>query len=290
MRQPFILYHDFKAGPCRIACFSDPHIGHPGHEATELAEDLAEAKEMKARIIILGDLNDLILQWDPRDSAARHSGRRDAVLNRAIRDTVETFAPVVDLIDMIAVGNHETAVLKHRSYDFVLGVIQELQKYRKSEQRIYHGGYRGFFRVQFNRGNFRRSQVWYYDHGRGGSAPVTKGMIDLARVMQDWDADVYWMGHKHKSISDDDAQRRYLTPDNKVGVRRRLAFFTAGYANGFVEHDYDEDGYILSYPEERFHGTSSSGNAIVRYEHARKRRDGIQHEFVRRYLDKAIAL
>jgi hypothetical protein len=286
VRKPFVLHHDFKdSDTCRIACFSDLHIGHPRHQAELLAEDLKEAADLECHIMLLGDLNDLILHCDPRATPSQ-LGQEDALLNTAVRETTEVLRPYVDLIDMICVGNHETAVLKHRSYDFVLAVIQELQGYRTRENRIYHGGYRGFFRIQFLRGHWRASQTWYYDHGRGGGAPVTKGMIDLSRIMKDWEADVYWMGHKHHSISDDDAELRRLNAQGNIEVRRRLGFFTAGYANAIVEYDYNVMGYVLDYAEERFLANTACGNAIVRYVHGcRGNRDEVT-----RYLDKAVKI
>ena len=295
MRKPFVLHHDFTESPVlRIGCFSDLHHEHPNHDRALHDEDFNEAANQNSRIMIIGDINDLIHPRDPRYTAARDGRKVDALVNAAVKSSVDRLKPYADYIDMIGVGNHETSLLKYHGIDFVSFLIGELQHHRSDNlPLIKHGGYRGFFRVQFSRGKWRASQVWYYDHGRGGSAPVTKGMIDLNRLMKDWAADVYWVGHKHNSISDDDAQCRHLSRSNKIVTQRRLAFYTAGYTSMLEEKDYDEDGYTLDYQEERFHGTCSQGNAIVSYTHGMKLSKSangkrVNSDTVRRQLEKSI--
>lgn len=269
MRQPFVLYHDFNNGELHIACFSDLHHQHPSHNAKLCDADFQEAADLGCRMLILGDLNDLILLKDPRfqmSSVRKRQKIVDAMFNDAVRHSTERLKPYADFIDMIALGNHETAVLQHRAADFVLSLIGELQHHRSDKlPRIVHGGYKGLFRVQFEQGRWRKSQVWYYDHGRGGGAPVTKGMININRIMRDWEADVYWLGHRCTSISDDQPAR-YLAKSNHYAVRRRLAFYTAGYEGEIKEEDYNEDGYTLDWAEEHHDTVPAEGYAVVRYE------------------------
>lgn len=297
MRQPFVLHHDFVKNPVmRLGCFSDLHHDHPAHDKQQCDRDFEEAANLDCRILINGDISDLIFSGDPRYTAARDDGAVDAVINRALKESANRLTPYADHIDMIGVGNHEASLLKHRGVDFVGLLINELNHHRsKAHPPIYHGGYRGFFRVQFHRANWSGSQVWYYDHGRGGSSPVTKGMIDISRLMKDWSADVYWLGHKHNSISDDDAQCRHLNARNRIVTQRRLAFYTAGYASLLQSRDYDSDGFVLDYAEERFNGTSSQGNAIVSYTHSLKsyislKGSRTQTDSVRRRLEKSIEI
>ena len=63
-----------------------------------------------------------------------------------------------------------------------------------------------------------QSVTFWLHHGAGGSAPVTKGMIDRARIYDTITADVYVIGHKHTSVH---AQTKHEYLDNRGNVRRQ---------------------------------------------------------------------
>lgn len=213
--RPMPIYWEEFGQPLGHTFMSDLHIGSVHTDYELIKKELQFAKEKGDRIAINGDVFDLILPSDHKRFKAdvlhpRMLGRTN-IVNEAIKWATELFTPVVDLIDGIGCGNHETALEKHHSYDPILALIYELEKVRKAEGIIHHLGYTGFIdyryryksRTQRAKTNSNSKRfVPYYHHGAGGSAPVTKGMIDFNRKDVWVVADAIWFGHKHNRLMD----------------------------------------------------------------------------------------
>lgn len=192
-----------------LTLMSDLHIGAAHVDYKLIEKEIETARENGDRVLINGDLLDLILakdakRYSPEAVHPRLAGRSD-MINAAITWAAELLAPVAGQIDMIGIGNHETAVSKWHGVDPTLLVIYELERSireQKKEHTIHYGGYTGFvdYRVRQDETHGIR-WVLYYHHGSGASAPVTKGMIDFNRKDVFIDADVIWMGHKHNKLS-----------------------------------------------------------------------------------------
>ncbi len=190
---------------------SDLHIGSAFVEYGKIREELQEAKIQNDRILLNGDLVDLVLPSDSKrfSQDALHSklhGRKD-VVNAALDFAVEILGPYAGLIDVIGVGNHEGTMEHYHSIDIGMLLTERLSQ--AAGRDIDYGGPLGFsqYRWQWRRENKSRPSdsrtitIFRY-HGVGGSAPVTKGMIDFARLSAWVDADIYWLGHKHSRFSD----------------------------------------------------------------------------------------
>lgn len=69
-----------------------------------------------------------------------------------------------------------------------------------------------------------------YFHGSGGSAPISKGLIDQARMLT-WvsDADVIHLGHKHNRLVDNGTLRERLNKANRVVYEPVMVVHTASY-------------------------------------------------------------
>lgn len=155
-------------------------------------------------------------------------GRSD-VLNAVIEYAEEILAPFADCIDVIGVGNHDTAVTKYHSLEPVSILIDRLNS--KHGGQINHGGYSGYYHLIAK----KEPRVYWswklrYHHGSGGSAPVTKGMIDHQRMLT-WvsDADVITFGHKHNKLVDAGNMRERLTADGNVVYEPVTIVHTASY-------------------------------------------------------------
>jgi len=200
-----------------LTLMSDLHIGAAHVDYKLIASELASAGKKEDRILINGDVFDLILAGDRKRFTGdvlhpKLQGRRN-VINGAVEMAVELLAPYAHQIDMIGLGNHESAVEKIHSVDPLLLLIYELEKALPKEHKdhvIHYGGFTGFVDYRFQcrptsdsvDENARGSRlVVYYHHGSGASAPVTKGMIDFARKDVFIDADIIWLGHKHNRLN-----------------------------------------------------------------------------------------
>lgn len=90
---------------------SDLHLGASNVDYDRINQELADAKSRNSRILINGDLMDLILPKDhkryvPDVLLDEIAGRRD-VLNASVKFAVKILKPYAHLIDMIGMGNHE---------------------------------------------------------------------------------------------------------------------------------------------------------------------------------------
>jgi hypothetical protein len=217
MSTPPILGGCVISRPARIlskkqgfTLISDLHVGAANVDYKLLDSELEEAKKQGDRILINGDVFDLILPQDhkrftPDVLHPRLQGTKD-VMNAAIRWGEEILAPCADQIDMIGLGNHETSVEKYHSFDPISALIHGLNHHRKNKgHMIHYGGYTGFVDYRFGSGGGnghtnRRFVVWYH-HGVGGSVSASRGMIDLSKTGWVNNVDLIWMGHKHVRVA-----------------------------------------------------------------------------------------
>ena len=188
---------------------SDLHIGAPNVDYDLVEKELKDARDKGDRILLNGDLVDMILpkdikRFDPSHVHPRLLGRGD-VVNAQIDWACEILLPYADLIDMVGLGNHETAVTKHHNIDPTSIIVYRLQNASSPEHIIHYGGYGGFvdyrLREKGRKDGSGQRFIIYFTHGSGGGAPVTKGMIDLHRTGWVNDADVIWKGHRHVRVS-----------------------------------------------------------------------------------------
>ena len=253
---------------------SDLHAEDPLFDAALFAADMALAKEAKARVYLNGDILGLILPGDmKRYARGSDPGDVDDKIGASVENAEKILAPYVDMIDMIGTGNHETAVLKHNSVDATKLLIGFLNRRRDPKLHpIRHGGYTGFLRLAFDDGSHHRTSYdVFYNHGQGGSAEVTSGIIDLQR-RQNIDADLVWLGHKHKRISVMLAPAIGLNAAGNLYEREKRGVITGTYLRNLDETDAGKDGYRLSYAEERMRVPQGRGGAMLRLT---VRRDGV---------------
>lgn len=196
----------------RLCCMSDLHFGSSYCDKIKLKRYLEEAKERNARILIIGDVFDLLLPKDRKRFQVSvledYYKKRDDIINAVIDKCVELLEPYADLIDLISLGNHEADLIKWHSIDpivLLIGRLNQMLKEKGSKHKIQHGGYRGYFQYVVNL-RTENSSVFniFYFHGKGGESAVTKGMIDIHRVKTNFVYDLHVFGHKHHLIADAD--------------------------------------------------------------------------------------
>lgn len=241
-----------------LGLFSDLHLDASDHDEALLKKDLDIARKLGARISINGDMFDAIVPGDkkrhhPRVSAVQN---RDDIFNQVVSMAVERLKPYADLIDVMAPGNHERSILKHNHLDLVSMVIGGLSQYGG---KIHQGSYRGFQQYIFKYKTSHAAQVWtmFRHHGAGGNAPVTGGALDLDRLRKDFDADCYWIGHKHQSI-DRNFTRFYLSSRGVLKKRQQKGVISGGYKKQLVEVNPGVEGDQDNFSE-RFYGVSQQG-------------------------------
>lgn len=282
MRRPLKIVRPWE--PFAITFIGDPHLESPSHATRRFDEDMKRATDNGDAIWLMGDVFSAILPSDLKRSTASHRKASNAssmmetddVLGELVNAAAERLKPYVNNIEVIMVGNHETAVLKYHHFDLIRALILRLNECKTEgvfdTKHIQHGGYLCWLQVQFKqtpeseRTHVRSiSQHGWIHHGAGGSAFVTKGLIDANRIKSSNWFDFGVIGHKHTQVLDRD---RVTYTDNygNIKVKDRDFAVVGGYS-GESESEYDPmtGGYRLDWSEERFYANEAQGSVRVKF-------------------------
>ena len=245
---------------------SDMHTDDAGFDSAKWYSDANDAVSRHARIYLNGDILGLILPTDKkRYTRGRDIGNTDDKIGEAVAYAEKVLLPYVDFIDVIGCGNHETAVTKYHNIDATRLLIGFLNRSRsKTLPAIRHGGYTGFIRnVLYRKGDANKHAYdIFYNHGQGGSSPVTKGTIDLSR-RTNIRADLIWLGHKHVNISEFMDSEIGLSHAGEVYEKEKRGIITGTYLKNAEQTNASEDGYTLSYQEEKCRTPQGRGSALL---------------------------
>lgn len=223
----------FKAQvPTKLGLFSDIHIDSPDCDKESLTQHFNYCLADGRYILINGDLFDAILLKDMKRAVPHNTDHRDNQLNVKLEEVAHFLTPYRDNILFIGRGNHEEAVIKHNGLDLLQMLITLLNAGNK--HKILYGNYANF--IRFSWSDARKRIIAHYDifahHGAGGSAPVTKGMIDFSRLSKGVNADLIWTGHKHNSIVDYSDPIMYIDSFGNVILKNRQLIQTPSYQKG----------------------------------------------------------
>ncbi len=243
---------------------SDMHLKpHTPNLSAKAALD--DCLKHKRKVYINGDILDLIVAKDPRYNKAEDKARTAGIINDQIEWAVDFLSPYADIIELIGLGNHEGSVITYHSFDAIRAIIRDIDRI-KTNGIIHYGSYQGFITIRFKYANGKTAKPFQIirHHGKGGSAPVTGGAIDLNRMFTNYRADLYWVAHKHK-----DTQRgEPLIECNRNGnviVRNRRGIITPGFQSQIDLHDNNKNGGSYDFGD-TFYGTNANGWAVLRIE------------------------
>lgn len=223
----------YQAGiQTKLGLFSDIHFDSPDCDKDSLKLHMDYCLNDGRYILINGDLFDAILLKDMKRAVPHNTDHRDNQLNVKLEEVAHFLTPYKDQILFIGRGNHEEAIIKHNGLDLTEMLVALLNAGNK--HKIARGNYANFIRFTWL-DNKKKSQA-HYDifahHGAGGSAPVTKGMIDFSRLSKGINADLIWVGHKHQSIVDYSDPIMYIDSFGNVVLKNRQLIQTPSYQKG----------------------------------------------------------
>jgi len=246
---------------------SDSHIGHIDFDRDRFLSDMEIAKRKNAKIILNGDILDLITVRDAkryRKSGDRYPGI-DALVNKQIEDAAAILEPYAKNIVMIGVGNHEGTYVHWNGYDPISGLITLLNM--KTGSQIRHGGYEGFIVIRLYRENkgeqgaIKRYTI-FYNHGQGGSSEITKGTIDLSRRSY-INADLIVLGHKHTKIMESLSPEIGVDRSGNIYEREKKGLITGCYIKNIRITDPDKNGYQPDFRAEKCRVPQAHGGALL---------------------------
>lgn len=178
---------------------SDAHHDAVGADRELEDRHLKQAKALGAYILDIGDMFDCMQgRYDKRAdrSALREEYQHGPYLDRLVDVAYERYLPYADRWLLMSPGNHETSVAKHNDTNLTERLYARLKPHAPLLQM---GTYQGFVRIRVSRRKVRRGCITLaYHHGFGGSAPVTRGVIQSNRMAISYpDAEIVWSGHTH---------------------------------------------------------------------------------------------
>lgn len=209
-----------------LLLMADVHWDNPLCRRDILKRHLDQAAERSARVFVFGDLFCLMNgKYDPRRSLGkvRPEHKVDHYLDAVIDGAVEWWQPWAPLVELVAPGNHETAVHKTTGSDpttrFAKGVGCAV------------GTYQGWVRLMLSATEhaYRQQVRVRYHHGHGGGGVVTKGTLWPQRRAAWWpDADIVVSGHIHEQWSFPIVRER-ITTGGRVYTDTQLHLQTPTY-------------------------------------------------------------
>jgi len=200
-----IRFENIKAGWRQsVLLTGDRHIDSPYSDYKLQKEHLERAREERAPVIDVGDVFDAMQgRNDNRrapSSLIAELGGVDDYFGGLIELAERRLSPYADLFAVIGKGNHETSILRHNQLDLIRFLVKGLRGH-SGQDWPFAGGYGGYVVFRFLIGNGRKQssiRLKYY-HGKGGSAPVTKGVIHTNRnAVKFPNADIVATGHIHE--------------------------------------------------------------------------------------------
>lgn len=196
----------YKAGmneEVPILLISDIHFDNPKCDRKKLKKDLEYAKNKGAKVLINGDFFCLMQGKGDRrgnksDIRPEHNNAHyfDSVINEA----VEWWSPYANIVEVIGYGNHETGIIKYHEFDPLKRFVQQLNHSNPDASDVYTSGYGGWITLQIalDKKNTQSYKIKHF-HGSGGGGIVTRGQINMTRLLAETDnANCLWIGHIHE--------------------------------------------------------------------------------------------
>jgi hypothetical protein len=202
-----------RTEPGTILFVGDMHADSPYCDRNALRAVLQQAIDRDAAIVLLGDQFDAMgSKNDRRASKAalmqQYVGRDDYI-NAMLEDVADFLRPYAKNVWLMLTGNHETALTKFHEVDLTRLLAKEL---RKEGGAVVTPGYQSYIAVRCEKpqaGSGGFLTFGFLTHGSGGSSPVTKGAIGMARRATTYpDASFIVSGHLHTDVMVSHSQYR----------------------------------------------------------------------------------
>lgn len=229
----------------QIALLSDLHWDNPKCDRNLLKKHLDYCLEHDIKVMLNGDTFCLMQgKFDPRRSKKdiRPEHNKANYLDAVIEDAVEWFSPYASILTVIGYGNHETGIIKNVETDPLQRFV-DLLNY-KCNSNVITGGYGGWIVLNINESEntTRRTSVKIkYFHGSGGGGIVTKGALNLTRMLEMAEGfDVFCMGHIHENSSRNDVREELITTAGNFEIRLKQIHLAI---TGTYKEEYSE-GYM----------------------------------------------
>ena len=210
----------------------DIHAG-----ATDCAEDRIKKQidiikhDGNGLWIGMGDMIDAITEKDPRWNTKGIASwvRSDNIIESQKKFVVDLLKPISNKCIAYLTGNHEETLHKIQNNDISWNICNELN--------LPFAGYSCFVELIFIRRNSNEAHKFTIHAWHGAGAAQTEGaqLMRLKRLVKEYEADVYLMGHLHTIVHD--ITDRLCVRNHKVKKIPRIATITGSWKKSYSE-DY----------------------------------------------------
>jgi hypothetical protein len=183
-------------------CFllrSDAHHDNPHCDLAMERKHLDRCVDMGAGALDFGDAFCAMQgRYDKRSdkSALRPEHKEGNYLDRLVETQADDYGPYAKHWLLRGIGNHETSIRTRHETDLTERVVSLMNTRHDAQTAI--GGYTGWVRFLFRRGQEKLSRVLWYTHGYGGGGAVTEDKIQANRqAVYVENADIMCSGHTH---------------------------------------------------------------------------------------------
>ena len=216
---------------------SDAHHDNPKCRRDIEKKHLDQALERGAGILDFGDLHCAMQgKYDKRSdkSSVRPEHQNGRYLDSLVETAAEFYEPYAHNWILMGKGNHEQAIKKNHETDLTERTVALLNA--KTGSHIQAGGYTGWVRFLFQRGNTRSGRNLWHTHGYGGGGPVTEDIIQSSRQrVYVENADIMVSGHVHRSWVQEFSRIRINAngaPERRDGWYVKLPTYKDEYCEG----------------------------------------------------------
>lgn len=215
---------------------SDHHWDNPDCDRSMFERHLKEAREKNAKVFLFGDFFCAMQgKYDKRadKGKVRPEHQNSMYLDSLVDTAAEWLMPYRDVIAVIGLGNHETAIIKRHETNLIERLVERLNI--GNPDKIFSGGYGGWIKMVFKRNVTAKELNIKYFHGSGGGGPVTKGVIQSQRQAVFLpDADIVVSGHVHEQYLIAHTQER-ITPKGRVFLKEQWHVRTPTYKDEYKD-------------------------------------------------------
>lgn len=243
-------YDYSKKKDFKFALFSDLHADAKHCETEKLKRNLDYCYEHYDGILLNGDTFSCLLPSDRKRFTLSHAfGDRDDIIDHIIDYVSDFLSPYAKKINLVAMGNHETAALKYYHTNPAARLVRQLKDHGS---KAIFGDYRNIVRFKFNYGDnsrVRTADLWT-NHGIGAGAKRSRGVLEWDIIYSKYATDVYWQGHNHMSGTDPSGSYTYADRNGNIKTTRKTGIRTPGWEQVEAIRDIKDD-YDLKFGEER---------------------------------------
>lgn len=243
----------------KIMLLSDVHWDSMKCDRDRLKHDLEEARRDNIPVCLIGDTFDVMGgKWDRRKSqkCIRPEHKTDYYYDAIIDTAIEWFEPYKDVLALMTLGNHESAVQNFSETNLLQRTVGGL---RRCGSKIMAGPYSGYIAVvqHESKGNQVSKDIWYH-HGFGGGGESGRGINQHMQTARQAMFDVSISGHIHRRNMDENIIS-CLNNIGKVIYKQQLLLRSSTYKN-------DLDGWV----EEKGMGPRPIGGWILELHYERQ--------------------